>query len=61
MPNTLFNGTYKTKEEVDFFISNNGGHISIDNLNEISLLQEIASKIFFQEVLIYTFSLWDDF
>ena len=36
--------SYKTKEEVDFFISNNGGHISIDNLNEISLLQEIASK-----------------
>ena len=44
LENTLFNGTYKTKEEVDFFISNNGGHISIDNLNEISLLQEIASK-----------------
>ena len=31
LENTLFNGTYKTKEEVDFFISNNGGHISIDN------------------------------
>ena len=44
LENTLFNGTYKTKEEVDFFISNNGGHISIDNLNEISLLQQIASK-----------------
>ena len=44
LENTLFNGTYKTKEEVNFFISNNGGHISIDNLNEISLLQEIASK-----------------
>lgn len=44
LENTLFNGTYKTKEEVDFFISNNGGHISIDNLNEISLLQDIASK-----------------
>ena len=37
-------GLIKTKEEVDFFISNNGGHISIDNLNEISLLQQIASK-----------------
>ena len=44
LENTLFNGTYKTKEEIDFFISNNGGHISIDNLNEISLLQQIASK-----------------
>ena len=44
LENTLFNGTYKTREEVDFFISNNGGHISIDNLNEISLLQDIASK-----------------
>ena len=44
LENTLFNGTYKTKEEIDYFISNNGGHISIDNLNEISLLQDIASK-----------------
>ena len=44
LENTLFNGTYKTREEVNFFISNNGGHISIDNLNEISLLQEIASQ-----------------
>ena len=44
LENTLFNGTYKTKEEVNYFISNNGGHISIDNLNEISLLQDIASK-----------------
>ena len=44
LENTLFNGTYNTKEAVDFFISNNGGHISIDNLNEISLLQDIASK-----------------
>ena len=44
LENTLFNGTYKTKEEVDYFISNNGGHISIDNLNEIPLLQDIASK-----------------
>ena len=44
LENTLFNGTYKTREEVNFFISNNGGHISIDNLNEISLLQDIASK-----------------
>ena len=44
LENTLFNGTYKTKEEVNYFISNNGGHISIDNLNERSLLQDIASK-----------------
>ena len=44
LENTLFNGTYKTKEEINYFISNNGGHISIDNLNEISLLQEIASQ-----------------
>ena len=44
LENTLFNGTYKTKEEINYFISNNGGHISIDNLNEISLLQDIASK-----------------
>ena len=29
LENTLLNGTYKTKEEVDFFISNNGGHIQL--------------------------------
>ena len=44
LENTLFNGTYKTKEEINFFMSNNGGHISVDNIDEISILQDIANK-----------------
>ena len=44
LENSLFNGTYKTVREIDFFMENKGGHISIDNVDEISTLQDRASK-----------------
>ncbi|GIR94688.1 MAG: hypothetical protein CM15mP96_3460 [Gammaproteobacteria bacterium] len=31
LENTLFNGTFKTIEEINFFMKHKGGHISIDN------------------------------
>ena len=44
LENTLFNGTFKTIEEINFFMKHKGGHISIDNQNEISILEDVAAK-----------------
>ena len=45
LENTLFNGTYKSTEEIEFFMQNEGGHISIDNRYEIPMLEAVASKL----------------
>jgi len=44
LKNTLFNGTFKSKEEIDYFINNNGGCISIDNGAEVETIGNIAKE-----------------
>ena len=43
LENSLFNGTFKHKDEIEFFIQHNGGHISVDNRFEIPMLEEVAA------------------
>jgi diaminopimelate decarboxylase len=45
LENTLFNGTYKSAEEIKFFMQHEGGHISIDNRHEIPMLEAAAAKL----------------
>jgi len=45
LENTLFNGTYKQEEEIEFFMQHDGGHISVDNRYEIPMLEKVASKL----------------
>ena len=45
LENTVFNGTFKRNDEIEYFIQNNGGHISIDNRYEIEMLDEAASSL----------------
>ncbi len=45
LENTLFNGTFKRRDEIEYFIQNNGGHISIDNRYEIEMLDKAASAL----------------
>ena len=45
LENTLFNGTFKRRDEIEYFIQNNGGHISIDNRYEIEMLDKAASTL----------------
>ena len=40
-----FNGTFKRLDEIEYFIQNNGGHISIDNRYEIGMLDEVATSL----------------
>jgi len=44
LKDTLFNGTFKSKEEIDYFIANNGGCISIDNRGEVETVNKIAKR-----------------
>ena len=45
LENTVFNGTFKREDEIEYFIQNNGGHISIDNRYEIEMLDKAASSL----------------
>ena len=45
LENSLFNGTFKHKDEIEFFMQHNGGHISVDNRFEIPMLEEVAAKL----------------
>ncbi len=45
LENSLFNGTYKQEEEIEFFMHHDGGHISVDNRFEIPMLEKVASKL----------------
>ena len=45
LENTVFNGTFKRTDEIEYFIENNGGHISIDNRYEIEMIDKAASSI----------------
>ena len=45
LENTVFNGTFKRADEIEYFIQNNGGHISIDNRYEIEMLDKAASSL----------------
>ena len=45
LSNTIFNGTFKSTDEIEYFIVNNGGHISIDNRYEIPMLDEAATLL----------------
>jgi diaminopimelate decarboxylase len=45
LENSLFNGTYKQEEEIEFFMNHDGGHISVDNRYEIPMLEKVASKL----------------
>jgi diaminopimelate decarboxylase len=45
LENSLFNGTYKQEEEIEFFMQHDGGHISVDNRYEIPMLEKVASKL----------------
>ena len=40
----LFNGTFKSEEEIDYFIKNKGGYISIDSRSEVNNINRIAGK-----------------
>ena len=44
LEDVLFNGTFKSKDEIDYFISNKGGCISIDNRSEVEIIDSIAKK-----------------
>ena len=57
LKNTLFNGTYKSIEEIEFFMQNEGGHISIDNRYEIPMLEAVASKLGRQQPVIMRINL----
>ena len=57
LENTLFNGTYKSIEEIEFFMQNEGGHISIDNRYEISMLEAVASNLGRQQPVIMRINL----
>ena len=57
LENTLFNGTYKSIEEIEFFMRNEGGHISIDNRYEIPMLEAVASKLGRQQPVIMRINL----
>ena len=39
---SLFNGTFKSKEELFYFIKNKGGHISIDNRTEVEEIDKVS-------------------
>ena len=41
----IFNGTFKRLDEIEYFIQNKGGHISIDNRYEIGMLDEVATSL----------------
>ena len=43
LENTLFNGTFKHQNEIEFFMQHGGGHISVDNRYEIPFLESVAS------------------
>ena len=43
LENTLFNGTFKHQDEIEFFMQYSGGHISVDNRYEIPFLESVAS------------------
>ncbi len=45
LENTVFNGTFKRTDEIEYFIQNNGGHISVDNRYEIEMLEKAASSL----------------
>ena len=45
LENSLFNGTFKHRDEIEFFMQHNGGHISVDNRFEIPMLEEVAEKL----------------
>jgi len=45
LENTVFNGTFKRTDEIEYFIQNNGGHISIDNRYEIEMLDKASSSV----------------
>ena len=45
LENSLFNGTYKQEEEIEFFMNHDGGHISVDNRYEIPMIEKVASKL----------------
>ncbi len=38
---SLFNGTFKSKEELFYFIQNKGGHISIDNRKQVEEIDKV--------------------
>ena len=42
---SLFNGTFKSKEELFYFIKNKGGHISIDNRTEVEEIDKVSSEL----------------
>ena len=52
LKNAYFHGNNKTVEEIDLAISNNIGAIIIDNLEEIEIIDNIASKYQQQKVLL---------
>ena len=41
---SLFNGTFKSEEEIDYFTKNKGGYISIDSRSEVNNINRIAGK-----------------
>ena len=45
LENTLFNGTFKRVDEIEYFMAHHGGHISIDNRYEIAMLDAVANKM----------------
>ncbi len=45
LENAIFNGTFKRQDEIEYFIQNNGGHISIDNRYEVGMLDEVATSL----------------
>ena len=50
---SLFNGTFKSREEMVYFIQNKGGHISIDNRTEVEEVDRVSSELGIkQDVLI---------
>ncbi len=57
LENTVFNGTFKRTDEIEYFIENNGGHISIDNRYEIEMLDKAASSINKKQLVIMRINL----
>jgi len=45
LENTLFNGTFKHQDEIEFFMQHSGGHISVDNRYEIPLLESVSNGL----------------
>ncbi len=57
LENTVFNGTFKRTDEIEYFIENNGGHISIDNRYEIEMIDKAASSINKKQLVIMRINL----